>query len=55
MYYQLDYVRLVNLLAGTSGRTALDAAAFAYLHVLLHAEDDLRIEVPVARRVSPIR
>ena len=33
-----------------SGPTALDAAAFAYLHVLLHAEDDLRIEV--ARRVN---
>ncbi|KAF8263056.1 hypothetical protein EI94DRAFT_1599203 [Lactarius quietus] len=32
------------------GPTALDAAAFAYLHVLLHAEDDLRIEV--ARRVN---
>jgi Glutathione S-transferase, C-terminal domain len=35
-----------------SGPTALDAAAFAYLHVLLHAEDDLRIEV--ARRVNLI-
>ena len=34
----------------SSGPTALDAAAFAYLHVLLHAEDDLRIEV--ARRVT---
>ena len=33
-----------------SGPTALDAAAFAYLHVLLHAEDDLRVEV--ARRVN---
>ncbi|KAI0289853.1 hypothetical protein BC826DRAFT_1106794 [Russula brevipes] len=37
---------------GSSGPTALDAAAFAYLHVLLHAEDDLRIEV--ARRVNLI-
>ncbi|KAI0280514.1 hypothetical protein BGY98DRAFT_1106782 [Russula aff. rugulosa BPL654] len=35
---------------GSLGPTALDAAAFAYLHVLLHAEDDLRIEV--ARRVN---
>ncbi|KAF8470471.1 hypothetical protein DFH94DRAFT_211850 [Russula ochroleuca] len=35
---------------GSPGPTALDAAAFAYLHVLLHAEDDLRIEV--ARRVN---
>jgi metaxin len=38
--------------AWTSGPTALDAAAFAYLHVLLHAEDDLRIEV--ARRANLI-
>ena len=37
---------------GHSGPTALDAAAFAYLHVLLHAEDDLRVEV--ARRVNLI-
>ncbi|KAH9980867.1 hypothetical protein BGW80DRAFT_1162641 [Lactifluus volemus] len=37
---------------GSAGPTALDAAAFAYLHVLLHAEDDLRIEV--ARRVNLI-
>ncbi|KAH9019130.1 hypothetical protein EDB85DRAFT_2009613 [Lactarius pseudohatsudake] len=35
---------------GSPGPTALDAAAFAYLHVLLHAEDDLRIEV--ARRAN---
>ncbi|KAI9450726.1 hypothetical protein BJY52DRAFT_1125757 [Lactarius psammicola] len=35
---------------GSLGPTALDAAAFAYLHVLLHAEDDLRIEV--ARRAN---
>ncbi|KAH9989085.1 hypothetical protein BJV74DRAFT_773235 [Russula compacta] len=33
--------------------TALDAAAFAYLHVLLHAEDDLRIEV--VRRVNLVQ
>jgi metaxin len=38
--------------ARRSGPTALDAAAFAYLHVLLHAEDDLRVEV--ARRVNLI-
>jgi len=37
---------------GASGPTALDAAAFAYLHVLLHGEDDLRIEV--ARRANLI-
>jgi len=37
---------------GGSGSTALDAAAFTYLHILLHAEDDLRIEV--ARRVNLI-
>ncbi|KAH9956610.1 hypothetical protein BC827DRAFT_1261765 [Russula dissimulans] len=37
---------------GSPGPTALDAAAFAYLHVLLHAEDDLRIEV--ARRANLI-
>ena len=41
---------LVILTWMSSGPTALDAAAFAYLHVLLHAEDDLRIEV--ARRVN---
>ncbi|KAI0291078.1 hypothetical protein B0F90DRAFT_407905 [Multifurca ochricompacta] len=35
---------------GSSGPTALDAVAFAYFHVLLHAEDDLRIEI--ARRVN---
>ncbi|KAI9509603.1 hypothetical protein F5148DRAFT_978115 [Russula earlei] len=35
---------------GSPGPTALDAAAFAYLHVLLHAEDDLRIEI--ARRAN---
>ena len=34
---------------GGSGPTTLDAAAFAYLHVLLHAEDDSRIDM--ARRV----
>jgi hypothetical protein len=44
------YVTPADLGAGQSGPTALDAAAFAYLHVLLHAEDDLRIEV--ARRVN---
>jgi metaxin len=43
--------RIIADLRG-SGPTALDAAAFAYLHVLLHAEDDLRIEV--ARRVNLI-
>jgi hypothetical protein len=46
------HVTLANLGAGESGPTALDAAAFAYLHVLLHAEVDLRIEV--ARRVNLI-
>ncbi|KAI0261330.1 hypothetical protein BC834DRAFT_845610 [Gloeopeniophorella convolvens] len=40
-------------LLGSRAPTALDAAAFAYLRVLLHAEDDLRIEV--ARRVNLIQ
>ncbi|TFY63613.1 hypothetical protein EVG20_g6247 [Dentipellis fragilis] len=35
---------------GSEGPTALDALAFAYIHALLHAPDDLRIEV--ARRVN---
>ncbi|KAI0041621.1 hypothetical protein FA95DRAFT_1565217 [Auriscalpium vulgare] len=35
---------------GSRGPTALDALAFAYLRTLLHASDDLRIEV--ARRVN---
>lgn len=35
---------------GSEGPTALDALAFAYLYVLLHSADELRVEV--ARRVN---